>query len=119
MSNAFQKINEIKKNYARIYGEKKYFDIHSRINSSSKISNLISKSAQLGLPPTGYDLIVTLHSIPYFIFAKGDTIFIAAILSLELWNDRNNRNYQFLDDYGLQSRIIEISQHCDDLRINL
>ena len=94
--------------YIKEFGERKFRTILEKIMTSDKISGLISTVKYKGIPPGSKDFLYCLNEIPYFIFSRGQTQAIAALLALERWNEEVNSQQYLLTDEGLKLRAINI-----------
>src|SRR5690554_5331249 len=94
--------------YVREFGERKYYAIVNKIMNSNKISKLITVSKQKGLPPTSNDYLYCLNEIPYFIFSRGQTQAVGALIALQRWNDEVNSQANMLNVEELKFRAIKI-----------
>jgi len=94
--------------YIREFGERKFKTVLDKIMTSNKISGLISKARYSRVAPGSKDFLYCLNEIPYFIFSRGQTQAIAALIALQRWNEEvNSQQYLLLDD-GLRLRAVNI-----------
>jgi len=96
--------------YIREFGERKFKTVLEKIMTSNKISGLISTAKYRRIPPGSRDLLYCLNEIPYFMFSRGQTQAVAALLALERWNEEVNSQQYLLNDDGLKLRAINILQ---------
>lgn len=94
--------------YIKEFGELKFKTILDKVMTSNKVSGLISTARYKGVPPGYNDILYCLNEIPYFIFSRGQTQAVAALIALERWNDEVNSNQFLLDQSGLKLRAIKI-----------
>ena len=94
--------------YIREFGERKFKIVLDKIMTSNKISGLISTAKYKGVPPGSKDFLYSLNEIPYFIFSRGQTQALAALIALQRWNEEVNSQQFLLSDEGLRLRAINI-----------
>lgn len=94
--------------YIKQYGEIKFKTILDKVMTSNKISGLISTARYKNVPPGYNDILYCLNEIPYFIFSRGQTQAVAALIALERWNNEVNSTLYLLDQSGLKLRAIKI-----------
>ena len=94
--------------YIREFGERKFKTVLDKIMTSNKISGLISTAKYKGVPPGSKDYLYCLNEIPYFIFSRGQTQAIAALIALQRWNEEVNSQQYLLSDDGLRLRAVNI-----------
>ena len=85
--------------------------------TSSKVSNLIYKSSKGSFAPTANEYLGGLHSIPFFIFSKPETIALAGLISLERWNQEVNIKRQLVDDGDLKNTLVQILRQSSNLKM--
>jgi hypothetical protein len=98
--------------YIKEFGERKFQVIFEKIMTSNKISGLISKSRYKRIAPNFKDYIYSLNEIPYFIFARGQTQALAALIALERWNNEVNSEMRLKYDNDLRLIAITIINEC-------
>lgn len=76
--------------------------------TSNKISGLIRTAKYKNIPPAPKDYIYCLNEIPYFIFSRGQTQAVGALIALQRWNDEVNSIQYLLGEDGLKKRAIAI-----------
>ncbi|MEI6823062.1 MAG: hypothetical protein WCL51_14110 [Bacteroidota bacterium] len=79
------RIDNYKSLYKISFGVSKFEKVNSHISDSKKINKLIFIAEEKNIIPNSADYINALNEIPYFIFSKGDTQALGAILSFEKW----------------------------------
>ena len=94
--------------YINQYGEHKYQAILEKVNTSSKISKLISQVSYKRVPINTQEIILVINSISYFIFSRGQTQAVAALIAFQRWNSEVNSTQYLIDDEGLAIRAIAI-----------
>lgn len=94
--------------YIREFGERKFKTVLDKIMTSNKISGLISTAKYKGVPPGSKDILYSLNEIPYFIFSRGQTQALAALIALQRWNDEVNSQQYLLSEEGLRLRAVNI-----------
>jgi hypothetical protein len=94
--------------YIREFGEHKFKTVLDKIMTSNKISGLISKSKYKSIPLGSKDFLFCLNEIPYFIFSRGQTQAVAALIALQRWNEEVNSQYYLLSEEGLKIRAVNI-----------
>jgi hypothetical protein len=94
--------------YVREFGERKFKTVLDKIMTSNKISGLISTAKYRGVPPGSKDFLYCLNEIPYFIFSRGQTQAVAALIALQRWNEEVNSQQFILNDEGLRLRAVNI-----------
>lgn len=82
--------------YIKEFGERKAKAINEKVMTSNKISGLISKSKHERIPISARTYLYTLNSIPYFVFSRGQTQALAALLSLDRWHIEVNKDLKLL-----------------------
>ncbi len=99
-------------NFTAEFGSKKAIEISIKVRDSKKLNDQINRSMRGGLefPP---DIILnTLNTIPYFMFARGQTQAFAALLVLKVWNDKVNSVHFILDELRVIAAGYEILDEC-------
>ena len=94
--------------YIREFGERKFKTVLNKVMTSNKISGLISTAKYKGVPPDSKDLLYCLNEIPYFIFSRGQTQAVAALIALQRWNEEVNSQQFLLSEDGLRLRAVNI-----------
>jgi hypothetical protein len=94
--------------YIREFGERKFKTVLDKVMTSNKISGLIKISKEQGVAPGSKDFLHCLNEIPYFIFSRGQTQALGALISLQKWNDEVNSQKLILTEEGLKLRAINI-----------
>jgi len=94
--------------YTREFGERKFNTVLDKIMTSNKISGLISTAKYKGVPPGSKDFLYSLNEIPYFIFSRGQTQALAALIALQRWNEEVNSQQFLLTEEGLRLRAVNI-----------
>lgn len=84
--------------YIRVNGERKFQTVVDKIMTSNKVSGLISTSRYKMIRPDSKTILACLHEIPYFMFARNETMALAGLLTLTRWNDEANLFSALADD---------------------
>ena len=94
--------------YIREFGERKFKTVLDKIMTSNKISGLISTAKYKGVAPGSKDFLYCLNEIPFFIFSRGQTQAVGALIALQRWNEEVNSQQFLLTDEGLKLRAVNI-----------
>ncbi len=94
--------------YIREFGERKFKTVLKKIMTSNKISRLISTAKYKNIPPGSKDFLYCLNEIPYFIFSRGQTQAVAALIALQKWNEEVNSQQCLLTKEELKLRAMNI-----------
>lgn len=94
--------------FIREFGQRKFDKIYDKIHSSNKVREFIIKSKRLGLAPYLTHNIELLNEIPYFIFSRGQTMAIGALILLEKWDQEVNQQSLISNSEELRSRAVFI-----------
>lgn len=94
--------------YLRELGERKFKTVLDKVMTSNKISGLISTSRYQMWRPKPQTILACLHEIPYFMFARNDTLALAGILTLLRWNEEANQPPVMGSDGQLREMAISI-----------
>jgi len=94
--------------YIREFGERKFKTVLDKVMTSNKISGLISTAKYKEVPPGSKDFLYCLNEIPYFIFSRGQTQAVAALIALQRWNEEVNSQQFLLSEEGLKLRVVNI-----------
>lgn len=93
--------------YMREFGERKFRTVVEKVMTSNKISGLISTSRFKGVAPNHKDFLYCLNEIPYFIFSRGQTQALGALIALQRWNEEVNSQLRLRYENDL--RLIALS----------
>jgi hypothetical protein len=96
-------LHDFLEEYKKEFGLRKYEKIEEKIFESSKISKLFRVAKEKNLVPNYMDYLANLHEIPYFLFAKANTVACAAFIAVERWNIEENTNNRLASDSELTS----------------
>ena len=96
METAINRIERFKELYKTAFGIRKYEKVYQKIYNSNKIAKLFSLASEKHLAPHSLDYIYALNEIPYFMFSKGDTQALGAIIAFERWMKSGNMEVQFI-----------------------
>lgn len=94
--------------YKQESGEEKFNKIFERVQTSNKISGLLSKSRFHNVYFTSKTIMLCVLDIPYFTFSSSKTKALAALLALKRWNDEVKSSLLLLEDNDLKEYILEI-----------
>ena len=94
--------------YIREFGERKFKTVLNKIMTSNKISGLISTVKYKGVSPGSMDFLYCLNGILYFVFSRGQTRAVAALIALQRWNEEVNFQQYLLSEEGLRLRAVNI-----------
>lgn len=104
--------NEILRFFVALYtkdlGEEKFVKITEKILTSNKVSGLISTSKYHQTPITARDILYTINGILFFTFSSNRTQAMAALMTLERWNQEVNSQLHLANHNTLKSIAIEI-----------
>ena len=90
------------------FGEDKYKTVINKVISSKKISKFINSEKYKDIPPVAMDFIYCLNEIPFFIFSRGQTQAVAALIALQKWNEEINYHKNLLSVEELRLIAINI-----------
>jgi len=102
--------------FAIEFGKRKYEKVFRKVQTSSKISNLIYLSNQKMIVPNKNDFLYSLNEIPFFIFSKAETLALGGLLGLERWNQECNSRLYLADNKTLKEIAINILNDCKKLK---
>jgi hypothetical protein len=108
-------IGSFTEGYIREYGERKLRKISSKINESNGVMKYLVKLQEVNTSPLCDDIIATVMNMPYFMVAKKETVAIASIILLEMWNDKINLDNKLLSDSGLETLARRILRSCGEM----
>jgi hypothetical protein len=94
------------------FGEKKSLEIAEKIQSSEKVFLYINQMLMAKLNPAPKDLILLMNSIPYFMFAKEETLCLGGLIVLSKWM---SNTFDINNLYG--SNAAAITKICADFII--
>jgi hypothetical protein len=94
--------------YIKEFGERKFKTILDKVMTSNRISGLISTAKYENVPPSSKDILHCLNEIPYFIFARGQTQAVAALIALQRWHEEVNSLQYLLTEEDLRLRAVTI-----------
>ena len=96
METVNNRIERFKSLYKTAFGVRKYENVYQKIYNSNKITKLLSSAADKHLAPHSLDYLYALNEIPYFIFSKGDTQALGAIIAFERWMRSENNEVRHI-----------------------
>lgn len=97
-------LEHIYSSYAREFGERKLSEVMNKVITSKKVEGFIKESKLRKIPPHNNYIIQMLNEIPFFIFSRGQTIVVGAMLVLQMWNEEVNSKTNMLTDDELLQR---------------
>ena len=97
--------------YAERYGISKVGDIRSKIDSSKKVEEFIQRLRVEKFKPGEGLFFNVVFSIPYFLFAKGETVGLGALLAIQKWDhlseyEEVESNHELVNQF-MQSAIFQ------------
>tara|TARA_B100000900_G_scaffold390087_1_gene383504 strand:+ start:870 stop:1247 length:378 start_codon:yes stop_codon:yes gene_type:complete len=101
------------------FGRRKLEKIQRKIQTSKTISTLIYLSNQKRAVPNKNDFLYNLNEIPFFIFAKAETLALGGLLGLERWNQECNSRLRLANNDELKKIAIGILMDCKKTKINI
>jgi hypothetical protein len=108
-------IESFTEGYIREYGERKLRKISSKIHESNGVLKYLVKLQEVNTPPLCDDLIATVMNMPYFMVAKKETVAVASLILLEMWNDKINLDNKLLIESELDSLARRILRNCGEM----
>ncbi|GAA4092638.1 hypothetical protein [Mucilaginibacter panaciglaebae] len=72
--------------YVYEYGEQKAREVIGKVEQSAKIEQHVFQWMVNGFTPSSKDIMSILNTMPYFLFAKGETLCLGALTILNYWN---------------------------------
>lgn len=72
--------------YVYEYGEQKAREVISKVEQSAKIEQYVFQWMVNGYTPSSKDITSILNTLPYFLFAKGETMCLGALTILNYWD---------------------------------
>ncbi len=76
--------------YAYEFGERKFNEVCSKIESSKKVASLLEASMIQRKPVGGLGFLSRVNEIPYFFFSRGQTQLVATLLVIRMWDRQVN-----------------------------
>jgi hypothetical protein len=101
-------LEQVFSSYIKEFGERKFNSILDKIKNSNKIQRLINLSIEKQSPPGSMDFLYLMNEIPFFIFSRGQTQAVGALVALMRWNQDVNSTHLLLTEEGLKIRAIKI-----------
>lgn len=101
-------LEQVFSSYIKEFGERKFNSILDKIKNSNKIQRLINLSIEKQSPPGSMDFLYLMNEIPFFIFSRGQTQAVGALVALMRWNQDVNSTHFLLTEEGLKIRAIKI-----------
>lgn len=100
-----QLLSDVVNSYKTEFGERKFKKVLNEVLNSIKIKKMFIEFEKLNKPINPKDVLYCLNTIPYFIFSRGQTLTLGAILTIQLWNEKVNHEYWLLKPIELKDRI--------------
>jgi hypothetical protein len=101
-------LDTVLSSYIEEFGERKFKSVFDKTMNSNKIASLIKVASLNKVPPTSKELLYCINTIPYFIFSRGQTQAVAAIIALKIWYDKTHETFPS-DYFKIQAELINIS----------
>lgn len=105
--------------YNQEYGNKKGLEILSKIDSSKRVHEFITKLRVEELSPGDFGFITVVNSLPYFFFSKGETLGYGAIFAIQQWITESSNDMFQLDDSTIHRIIVETILRAESTKVNL
>ncbi len=105
--------------YNQEYGNKKGLEIVSKIKSSKKIQEFITRLRIEKLPPADDGFITIVNSIPYFFFSKGETLGYGALFAIREWMEQSSNDSIQLNYRTLHNVVVETIFRAEKTKVNL
>lgn len=105
--------------YNQEYGNKKGSDILSKIESSKKVKEFITKLRIENLTPGDDGFITVVNSIPYFLFSKGETLGYGTLYAIKLWIDQSSNDSFKLSYDAIHNIVVETIFRADRTKIHV
>lgn len=74
--------------YIHDFGEKKAKEVISKVQKSEKVQGHIRYLIQTDQPPTDVSIGSVLHTIPFFILSKPETLCLGGLVFINLWKEK-------------------------------
>jgi len=94
--------------FAREFGERKLKKVMNKVLTSRKVERFIRESKLRKIPPHNNYIIQMLNEIPFFIFSRGQTVVVGAMVALQKWNEQANKTTYMLSEGELKQRAVYI-----------
>ena len=122
--NSAQLMEVFIKLYAYEYGEKKIHDIENRISKSEKLNQLLLASINKMQLQSAMNIFNGVSAIPYFGFAKGETVCLGAIIFIdnckkEIASRSNNDLFLLKVERDKSNLILDIVTECIGLKFGI
>lgn len=105
-------VNEFLRNYEKNFGTIKYSKEKEKSETSKRILKFLEAYKQKPVPVNGDDFFTLTTNDPSYLFAKRETIAVAALLLLNKWDYEINQEIQlfsFADIEQMDDRIFDLS----------
>lgn len=98
--------------FEKQYGEQKLQDIFKKVHTSNKANAFLRETFERRVRPGTDDFLIVINSSSSFLFAKAETISVAAAILLHKWDDAIGKTLQTSDDYYLNKVFFSILEKC-------
>ena len=105
-------LDEYTKEFAREFGDRKLRKIVNKTYYSKSVGNALQKLKELDTNPGSEDIVATVMNMPYFMFGKKESIGMASVIFLDIWNQKLNVGNKYLDDHELSFLFEKVLNHC-------
>lgn len=94
--------------YIPKYGVDKYKTVFEKVSKSKKIATLNGLSIQKRIAPTAHDFAAAVNEIAWFLFQSQETVALAALMAIGLWDQDVNRIYHFSTQFEVEQKAIAV-----------
>ena len=115
MSSYSDLMNKFTNDYIREFGERRLRKIRSKVTESRGVQKYLVKLQEVYLSPHFEDLTVVVMNMPFFMVANKETVTMASLILLEIWNTKLNANNKLLSDYELERLAIQVISNCSSM----
>lgn len=114
-----QLIDEFYGFYAHEFGHIKFRQVADKVKNSTKVHKLLANSRRDHIRLGTDDYLLTLHSSSSFTFAKAETIFLASVIMLSVWEDETGRPNNLSDDVYMNTMFFRLLTKCDKYKTHV
>ncbi len=104
--------NDFVYEYTNEYGSKKLAKVLSKVENSRKTKSTLKQLENLRIIPNHNDIVTTILSIPYFMFANKITVAMGCVFLIELWDEQINNRYHIAGNSELASLHFDVKNNC-------
>lgn len=90
----YEEMNNMFRDFTREIGERKFNKIKMKIQESKKVNEAINESLRRNLPLGSDDFVDITLGIPFFAFARKETIWLGIMNFVMYWDSKCNSNNQ-------------------------